>query len=107
PQARQQISPTSWRLAFAPEADFDVEADWLILRSTGQGRQVRLINSVGDDVMAREIQLSTREGDDRMSAQDLTGTIAIDEEDLPPRSRGGGGGGGAGPSLRGAIGTRL
>ena len=109
PQARQQISPTSWRLAFAPEADFDVEADWLILRSTGQGRQVRLINSVGDDVMAREIQLSTREGDDRMSAQDLTGTIAIDEEDLPPRSTGGGTGGGAGtgPSLRGPIGTRL
>ncbi|MBX3096843.1 MAG: hypothetical protein KF812_08275 [Fimbriimonadaceae bacterium] len=113
PQARQNMGADGWRMMWAPQADYDGEREIMVMKSTGSGRQVRFINSIGDDLTAVQVEVSTREGDDAMSAKDVQGTVAIDEDEIPGReSTGGGTGGGTTggtggpPSLRGPIGGR-
>lgn len=107
PQARQQISPTEWRMAWAPLAEYDGEQETMTLRSVGSGRSVRLLNSAGDDLTALTATISTRRGDDRLNAQQISGTITTDDEEVPGTGGGTGGstgGGTAPPSISGPIG---
>jgi lipopolysaccharide export system protein LptA len=110
PQARQQIAGQGWRMMWAPQANYDGEREILTMNSAGSGRQVRFINSLGDDLAAVQVEVSTREGDDTMSAKDVQGTVNIEDDEIPDRGNTGGGGGttgGSGPSLSGPIGRRV
>ena len=93
PFARQELGALQWREVSANKAEYDGEAEYLVLRSAGTQR-VRLKNSTGDDLTATYMKVSTQKGNDEMEAEGLTGTVMIDENELPERPGGGSGGGG-------------
>ncbi len=93
PFARQELGGMRWREVTAHRAEYDGEKDVLVLRSA-TGQLVRLRNSIGDDMTATFLQVSTKKGEDDMEAENLKGTVMIDENELPERPGGGAGGGG-------------
>lgn len=101
PQARQELGLDGWRRVWAHEAYYDGERERLRLVSRQGQRDVRLINSLGDDLTALEVEVSTEEGVDELTAKGLQGEMAIDEDELPPRSNRG-----SEPPVRGPIGDR-
>ncbi|MCW5937328.1 MAG: hypothetical protein KIT11_08485 [Fimbriimonadaceae bacterium] len=110
PQARQELGANAWRFAWATVVRYDAESERLRLEG-GKGRsEVRMLNSLGDDVYAEWIEVSTKEGVDEMDASGLHGEIAVDESELPegrqtsPPAGGGTGGSGGGGGIRGPIG---
>ncbi|MBS1710684.1 MAG: hypothetical protein JSS71_03025 [Armatimonadetes bacterium] len=108
PFARQELGALKWREVSASRAEYDAEKEFLVLRSSG-GQPVRLKNSVGDDMTATFMQVSTKKGDDSMDAENLKGTVMIDDNQLPEKPAGSGGGGGGNPGgkgLNGKIGGR-
>jgi lipopolysaccharide export system protein LptA len=88
PFARQELGGLQWRELTAARAEYDGEAEVLVLRSAGE-RLVRLKNSVGDDLTATFIRVSTKKGEDVMDAENLKGTVMINDDDLPERPGGG------------------
>lgn len=107
PFARQEIGPGEWRMAWAHSATFNGEAETLLLKSVDNQRNVRMLNSIGDDFQAQWFQMSTQEGNDEYSAFGLQGTFSVAEEELPQPPGTGGTGGGGGtppPSITGPIG---
>lgn len=118
PFARQQLPDLAWRELYADKAEWNGETERLILLTVGKERGVRLLNSLGDDMMALRVETSTKEGDDDLSAVKLIGTMMIDDNERPDRGGNGttdgsttGGGttggtttGGGSPSVRGRIG---
>jgi lipopolysaccharide export system protein LptA len=99
PQARQELGVDGWRRVWAHEAFYDGETERLRLTSRQGRRDVRMINSLGDDLTALEIEVSTQEGVDDLTAKGLQGEMAIDEDELPPRPERR-----TGPPLTGPIG---
>ncbi len=85
PQARQDLGPAEWRMVWADRGVWDGEAE--TLRMEGQGSRVRMLNSIGDDLTAAWVQVSTREGEDVMDAEDVKGEIQIRDDELPDRRR--------------------
>ncbi len=112
PFARQELAAGRWRELRADRADYDGEKELLTLTSAGKQR-VRMTNSLGDDLFAARLVVSTKEGDDSMDAEGVSGTIMIDDNDLPDGAGGSGSGTGGttgtsgttggGASLRGPI----
>lgn len=102
PQARQTLGPDLWRVVWAHRAEYDLEKERIKLTSGPDGKKVRLINSLGDDMQAAWIDASTREGEDDLSAAALEATLPVDEDEVP--REGGSGTTGGGGSLRGPIG---
>lgn len=112
PQARQDLPGGRWRMAWAPVAYYDAEAETLKLVSSPGKKDTRFKTSLGDDLVASWFQVSTKENDDSWEGEGLQGDVYPDEEEVPrTRSEGGatGGGGssgGGGNPLRGKIGSR-
>lgn len=104
PFARQELGTLKWREVSAFRAEYDGEKEFLVLRSSS-GQLVKLRNSVGDDMTATFMQVSTKKGEDAMDAENLKGTVMIDDNQLPEKPGGSGGGSGGG-SLNGRIGGR-
>jgi lipopolysaccharide export system protein LptA len=103
PQARQTLGPDLWRVVWAHRAEYDAERERIKLLSSPDGRKVRLLNSLGDDMQAVWIDASTAEGEDDLSAAALEATMPVDEDEVP-REGGGTGGGTGGGRLSGPIG---
>lgn len=91
PQARQQLAMDEWRVVWAERGDWDGERDLLKLFSSGADKPVRMRNSLGDDYRAKEVTVSTKEGDDTVDAVGLTADLTVDEDELPNRGSGSGG----------------
>lgn len=89
PFARQDLGAMKWREVTAHRAEYDGEKDFIILRSSG-GEIVRLRNSIGDNLTATFMRVSTKKGEDDIEAENLKGTVMIDENELPERPGGGG-----------------
>jgi lipopolysaccharide export system protein LptA len=110
PQARQELTLGAWRMVWADSAYYDGEKETLDLKSKGENASVRMLNSLGDDLHAESVLVSTKEGDDMLDATGLTNsTVIVDKDELPEKGKGGGTAGGGDkppPALRGPIGKK-
>lgn len=86
PRARQQLAGGAWRDLVAHAARYDGERERLTLTSRPGQRDVRMRNSLQDDLSAFTITVSTREGEDELEGEGITGTVMIDDEDVPGRT---------------------
>lgn len=64
PQAQQELLGGRWRMAWAFKALYDGEKERLTLLSAEGKRDVRMKNSLGDDMTATDGWVSTKDGDD-------------------------------------------
>ncbi|MCU0315630.1 MAG: hypothetical protein MUC92_03455 [Fimbriimonadaceae bacterium] len=86
PQARQELGSDRWRLVWSNRAEWDGEKDRLKLFSRQGAKDVRMRNSLGDDMRATFIEVSTRKNEDLLSAKDAEGTMNLDDDEDLPRS---------------------
>lgn len=84
PFARQELPGMRWRELFADRAVYDGENDTLTLTSR-TGRAVRMRNSIGDDLTATSLTVSTRRDDDSLEAEGVQGTVMVDDNERPDR----------------------
>lgn len=103
PQARQQMAEGRWRQVWAYRAEYDGEREQLRLLSREETREVRMKNSLGDDLVARWFRFSTKEDEEDYEADDVTGYLNIRDDDDLPRRTGGGQTGGQGGSTGGGL----
>jgi hypothetical protein len=84
PQALQQLDGERWRQLWTKSAKYNGETDRLMLESTNpDGRETRMINSIGDDVKALWIEVSTKEGDDYMTTGPFEGHLVDYGDEIP------------------------
>lgn len=102
PQARQDLPGGRWRAIWTHSATYDGEAERLKMASAEGKKDTRIKTSLGDDLVAKWIEVSTKEDDDEWSAEGLEGTVVADDEEIPRDERGGGGK----PPISGPIGRR-
>lgn len=93
PQARQELAAGRWRQIWTHHAQYDGEKERLKLLSEEGKQQVRMKTSLGDDLYATVVELSTKENDDEYEAENVKGDLYPDEEDVEKAKEGGGGGG--------------
>jgi hypothetical protein len=84
PQARQDLPDGLWRHVSTNNAYYDGKLETLKLMSAEGASDTRMRNSKGDDLTMTWIQVSTKDDDDEMSAENVRGSIFGDEEDEPP-----------------------
>jgi len=89
PRARQQMRAGSWREITGPKAIYEEEKEILTILSTDGGRDVRMKNSAGDDLMAQKLVISTTEGKEKMTGTLIEGVMKVRDDEL---DREGGGG---------------
>ena len=80
PQATQQLAGDRWRKGWATKVLYDAEKETMRLVSTDGKEDVRMKNSLGDDLTAAWFELSTKEDDDDWSAYHLHGDVRSDED---------------------------
>ncbi|MFM9872162.1 MAG: hypothetical protein ACKVQS_01700 [Fimbriimonadaceae bacterium] len=105
PFARQELGALQWRELEANRVEYDGEKEILVLRSK-INQLVKMRNSIGDDLTATFLQVSTKKGNDEMEGENMKGTMMVDPNDLPEKPGGGNGGGGTTGST-GSAGGRL
>lgn len=103
PQARQEFPDGAWRMVWAHSAFYDGEKETLDLKSKSGSSDVRMVNSLGDDMDAVSVLVSTKEGDDMMDATGVKANVVFEDEDLPKKEGGTGGDGGTPPPITGSI----
>lgn len=89
PRARQDLADGRWREITTVRALYDGEKESLRLLSSEGKRETRMRNSIGDDVTANWLTVSTKEGDDSWQADGLQGDFYTDEGEVPTDQRGG------------------
>lgn len=94
PQARQMMAGGRWRQIWTFEGYYDGEKERLRLTSPPGKREVRMKTSLGDDIVADWVELSTKEGDEEYEAENVKGDLYPDEEDTAEIKGGGTSGGG-------------
>lgn len=117
PFARQELGAMKWRELYAFRAEYDGEKEQLRLSSQGSQRNIRVINSIGDDLLAETFIVSTKKDDDSYEGTRIEGVYMVDDNDLPQQGGSTGGGtstggvtgggttGGSPPRVSGRIGT--
>lgn len=75
PQARQELPEGRWRHMWAHEAHYNGETEFLTLLSRAGKADARAQTSIGDDVIAEKVIVSTKEGDDDMEAKNVKATV--------------------------------
>ncbi len=111
PQARQELPGGHWRMVWAFKALYDGEKDRLKMLSREGKKDARLKDSLGDDLVSIDVEVSTKKGDDFMEATEPEGALTVREDDLPEKPGTGSGGGkgstgGGQPTISGPIGGR-
>jgi hypothetical protein len=87
PQARQELPGGRWRMIWSHRAQLERETERLRLESRDGQRDVRFQTSLGDDLRARWVELSTKEGDDEWSAEGVEGVVVSEEDEIPRERR--------------------
>ncbi|MDQ2985435.1 MAG: hypothetical protein M3R13_01780 [Armatimonadota bacterium] len=90
PKALQQLRSGTWREVTAPRAEYEEEKEILNLFSSGEGKDVRMKNSAGDDFIALSVRIGTIPGKETMSGKGIEGVMKVRDDEVP---RAGGGGG--------------
>ncbi len=101
PQARQSLQHDEWRHVWSHQALYDGEKETLKLLSSPGKHEALMKNSLGDEMSALDILVSTKEDDDYIEGNQAEGHIYSTDEDLPkddkkspPPTKGTGKGGG-------------
>ncbi|MBL8066517.1 MAG: hypothetical protein JNM34_11780 [Chthonomonadaceae bacterium] len=103
PQARQELPDGTWRMVWADRGVYDGEKETLELRAKGNLPEVRMLNSIGDDMRAVSVLVSTKEGDDMMDADGVVMDMQVDDDELPEKKDKGDGGTSSPPPISGQI----
>jgi lipopolysaccharide export system protein LptA len=109
PQARQEFPNARWRKMWTNKAYYDGEKETLKLVSSENKKDTRVITSVGDDLVAKTFETSTKDdGEDHWSGDEVEGTVISNDEDLNNRNTKSGGSGSKPPpsGLHGNIGRK-
>jgi len=114
PQARQELPGGRWRHVWAFQAFYDGEKELLRMVSKAGGTDVKYQSSNDDDTMAKEVTVSTEEGNDDLEAIGTTGKVygtADEDNDAGPKppdpiKPGSKGKGKGGAPLQGPIGGK-
>lgn len=83
PQAYQALPEDRWRRLWGTEADYDGEAETMLIKSTPDKIDVRIRMSTGDNYVADWFKMSTKDeenADDEYEANKLTGTYYNDNK---------------------------
>jgi lipopolysaccharide export system protein LptA len=112
PKARQDLPEGRWRHMEAHQALYNGETDFLTLLSREGKADARARTSVGDDIIAEKVVVSTKENDDDLEAKGVKATVFGKSDDdesgvgvkppdpiKPVKGKGGGG-------LQGPIGGK-
>lgn len=75
PQARQDLPEGRWRHMWAHEAFYDGEKEFLTLKSRPGKADARAQTSIGDDVIAESVVVSTKEDEDDLEAKGVKATV--------------------------------
>jgi hypothetical protein len=81
PEAHQVLSGNRWRRLWTHRAEYDGERDRLVLFSSEGRFETRVKSSIGDDLRAARVEVSTKKGDDEMTAKNVQGEIFDDESE--------------------------
>jgi hypothetical protein len=81
PQAHQELTKGRWRHIWTHAAYYDGEKETLKLVSSAEKKDTRVRTSLGDDMLAKWFQISTREGDDTWSGEGIEGDVFVDQEE--------------------------
>ncbi len=82
PEAHQALTAGRWRHVWTHHAAYDGEKDRLTLFSSEGNFDTQVKSSLGDDLVAKLVELSTKKGDDELYAKQPRGDIFDDDEDL-------------------------
>jgi hypothetical protein len=100
PQARQTLLNNEWRHVWSNQALYDGEKETLKLLSSPGKHDALMKNSLGDDMSALNILVSTNEDDDYFEGTQMEGNlysnddeISKDDKKAPPPVKGSGKGG--------------
>jgi hypothetical protein len=83
PQARQDLPGGHWRQVWTTKAFYDGEKDLLRLVSGDGKKDTRVMSSLGDDLRATWLLVSTKEDDDSLSGEGVEGQVAVNEDEVP------------------------
>jgi len=89
PRALQQLRAGTWRELTAPRAEYEEEKELLSLFSAGEGKDVHMKNSAGDDYIAKNVRVGTTPGKETFSGNGVEGVMKVREDEVP-RTGGGG-----------------
>jgi hypothetical protein len=87
PQARQEFPGSRWRHIWTHEALYDGEQETLLLESSKGAFDTRYRNSIGEDLVATNFLISTKEDDDSYEGKNIKGNIYADDEDVPKEKK--------------------
>jgi hypothetical protein len=87
PFARQDLTE-GWRLGWALEGFYDGEKETLTLKSAAGKQEVKLFYSIGDQYVANDITMSTKDGDKSMSGNNVNASLFIDDDEVPTKTGG-------------------
>ncbi len=88
PQARQELPGGRWRHISANQAFYDGEKDTLKMVSRAGQADTRLRTSIGDDILAQQVIVSTKEDDEDLEANGVKGKIYGASDDDGPGPKG-------------------
>ncbi len=83
PQAYQSLPEDRWRRVWTTEADYDGEAETMLLKSVGGKVDTRVRLSTGDDMLAEWIKMSTKDeenADDDYEMSQMHGKYYLDDK---------------------------
>lgn len=84
PEAYQEFSDGKrWRRIGSYRALYDGEAETLRLESTPQKIDVKMKNSIGDDLIGDWFVVSTKEDDEEWEGDKVSGAVWADDDELP------------------------
>lgn len=89
PECYQEFPGNRWRRVVTHEALYDGEKDLMTLKSTDGQKDTRMVDSIGDDLVASQFTVSTKEDDEKYSSPDAEGVLSTDDEDVPTVKNGG------------------
>ena len=81
PQARQELANKRWRHIWTHHAFYDGEKETLKLISSEGKKETRVRTSIGDDLMAKWFQLSTKEDVEEWEGAGIEGDVFVDPEE--------------------------
>ncbi len=85
PEAYQEFEQGAWRRVFAFKALYDGEKESMRLESEPNKSDVRVKNSIGDDLRADWFVVSTKEDDDDSEGGHVTGWFMGDDSEVPKK----------------------
>jgi lipopolysaccharide export system protein LptA len=87
PQARQEMAEGAWRHIWSTTGHYDGEKETLKLLGTNGALDVRMMNSIGDDITTDWATVSTKEGEEDMEGGKVKGSFVGNSDDFPRDSR--------------------